>query len=135
MKFEGSICGEAHDLANISFGSDRPIQWELLSDGDRAKSELTEEQCIIETQEGQHFFVRARLQIPIKSTDTSFTWGVWCSLSEQSFIEMSEQWENPERESLGPYFGWLSTKIPEYPDTMFFKDNGTSGSCWLAPHS
>ncbi len=34
---------------------------------------------------------------------------------------MSDHWKGPSRTSLGPYFGWLCTKIPEYPDTVFLK--------------
>jgi hypothetical protein len=36
-------------------------------------------------------------------------------------LEVSDHWEDPARTSLGPYFGWLCTKIPEYPDTVFLK--------------
>src|SRR5262249_35619753 len=66
-------------------------------------------------------FVRACLEVPVKGTDQTFTWGVWVSLSEKSFLDMSEHWEDPARTNLGPHFGWLCTKIPEYPDTMFLK--------------
>jgi hypothetical protein len=34
---------------------------------------------------------------------------------------MSEHWEDLARTGLGPYFGWLCTKVPEYPDTVFLK--------------
>src|SRR5690349_20573272 len=47
--------------------------------------------------------------------------GVWCSLSEKSYSEIAEHWEDPSRESLGPYFGWLCAQIPGYPDTAFLK--------------
>jgi hypothetical protein len=43
------------------------------------------------------------------------------SLSETSFLEMADHWEDPARTGLGPYFGWLCTKVPEYPDTVFLK--------------
>jgi len=92
-----------------------------MSDGERERSVLGEEQCVIETLDGTHYFVRACLEIPVVGRDTPFTWGVWCSLSEKSFLEMSEHWHDPERNKLGPYFGWLCTRIPEYLDTMFMK--------------
>jgi hypothetical protein len=34
---------------------------------------------------------------------------------------MTEHWDDPDRLRFGPYFGWLSTAIPEYPDTMYLK--------------
>jgi hypothetical protein len=61
------------------------------------------------------------LEIPIRGAGRSFTWGVWCSLSEQSYDEISEHWDDPGRSSIGPHFGWLCTKIPGYPDTAFLK--------------
>jgi hypothetical protein len=122
MKFRCGSCGDEHDLSKISFGTDAPLQWSLLSDAERTQSELTPEQCVIETQEeGLSFYIRACLEIPVRGGDSHFTWGVWCSLSENSFLEMGDHWENPKRQEFGPYFGWLCTIIPEYPDTAFLK--------------
>jgi hypothetical protein len=121
MNFVCKSCGQQHDLSEISFGAEAPVQWNLISDEDQANSELGGEQCVIETRGKRYLFVRACLDLPIAGTDRVFTWGVWVSLSESSFLEMSEHWENPSRTSLGPYFGWLCTKIPEYPDTVFLK--------------
>jgi hypothetical protein len=121
MEFTCRTCGQTHDVAEISFGADAPVQWNLISDEERAKSELSPEVCVIEADGQRHFFVRACLDIPIAGTDRAFTWGVWVSLSEKSFLEMSVHWEDPSRTSLGPYFGWLCTKILEYPDTVFLK--------------
>jgi hypothetical protein len=67
------------------------------------------------------FYIRACLEIPIQGTQQSFTWGVWCSLSETNYREISEHWDDPHRVRLGPYFGWLCTTIPGYPDTAFLK--------------
>src|SRR4051794_9243756 len=121
MTFACSICSEAHDLAELSFGTDAPAQWDLLSDEERGRSELGSEQCVVDSDEGRHFFVRAWLQLPIRDTDHQFSWGVWVSLSEASFLAMMEHWEDPGRAAGRPYFGWLSTKIPGYADTMFLK--------------
>src|SRR5881398_1763911 len=59
-----------------------------------------------------------KFRLALKRT---FSGGVWCSLSEKSYLEVSDHWEDPARERLGPYFGWLCTKIPGYPDTAFLK--------------
>ncbi len=121
MDFICKTCGERHDASQISFGADAPVQWGLISEDERAQSELGGEQCVIEADGERHFFVRACLDVPILGTDREFSWGVWVSLSERSFLEMSDHWDDPSRTSMGPYFGWLCTKIPEYPDTMFLK--------------
>ena len=120
-EFTCRTCGKLHDADDISFGADAPVQWNLISDQERARSELGGEQCVLEADGKRHFFVRACLEVPIKGTTRTFTWGVWVSLSEKSFLEMADHWEDPSRTRFGPYFGWLCTKIPEYPDTVFLK--------------
>jgi hypothetical protein len=121
MKFICTSCGIQHDTDEISFGADAPAQWALLSDKERADSQLGDEQCVIYADGQRHCFVRACLEIPIRDADREFTWGVWVSLSEKSFLEMSDHWDDLARTCFGPYFGWLCTRIPEYPDTMFLK--------------
>lgn len=115
-------CGDEHDLDEISLGADAPEQWSLATEAERARSTLTPDQCVLETSEGEtHRFVRCCLQIPIHGGGQPFTWGVWASLSAASFDEMHAHWNDAKRAALGPYFGWLSTAVPGYPDTMFLK--------------
>jgi len=122
MKFRCATCGQEHDLNAITFGADRPVYWDGLTEKEKRRSVLGEEQCVIRGGGGQtHYFVLACLEIPICGTDQTFAWGVWVSLSEESFTEMSDHWDDPARAELGPYFGWLSTRIPEYPDTVGLK--------------
>ena len=121
MRFICHTCGGEHNADEISFGAEAPLQWDILSQEERSRSLLTDERCEIETDEGRSFYIRACLEIPIRDTGRSFSWGVWCSLSEKSYLEVSDHWEDPARERLGPYFGWLCTKIPGYPDTAFLK--------------
>ena len=121
MRFTCAACGEEHDVEQVSFGAAAPLQWGLLSDDERARSSLSDEPCEIDSREGTSDYIRACLDIPIKGADRSFTWGVWCSLSQSSFAEMSAHWEASDRTSLGPYFGWLCTQIPGYSDTAFLK--------------
>jgi hypothetical protein len=121
MKFTCATCGEEHDLGEMSFGFECPLQWDVLPASDRETSELTADQCIIRARSETHYFVRACLEIPLIGADQLFGWGVWVSLSERSFTEMADNWDNPQRDKLGPYFGWLCTRIPGYPDTIFLR--------------
>lgn len=121
MKFTCRSCGQLHDIQDISFGAVAPLQWDLITEEERSQSELTGELCIIQAAGETSFYVRACLDVPIRGTDHSFTWGVWVSLSQRSFGELTEHWEDPARTTLGPYFGWLCTQVPEYPETVFLK--------------
>ncbi|MGC8644627.1 MAG: DUF2199 domain-containing protein, partial [Isosphaeraceae bacterium] len=121
MRFQCLACKKEHDLAQVSFAAAAPLQWGLLSDEERERSSLSQEQCEIDSREGRSYYVKACLDIPIRGTARTFTWGVWCSLSETSFTQISAHWGDPDRARLGPYFGWLCTQIPGYPSTAFLK--------------
>lgn len=133
MNFRCGTCQGEHDIDDISFGAEAPVQWELLAEEERKGSELGSDQCIIRSNDGPHFFVRAGLEIPIKGTQQQFTWGVWVSLSERSFAEMCDHWTDPARTETGPYFGWLCTRIPGYPDSMFLKTTVHQRAVGLRP--
>jgi hypothetical protein len=87
--------------------------------GDKS-STLEQEQCIIRDE---HFFVRGRLVIPVAdATGTEFDWGVWVSLSRDSFTRALSLRATPGREREQPYFGWMSTELPLYqPSTLSLK--------------
>src|ERR1043166_6761063 len=102
MRFLCSSCGAEHDIEGISFGTDAPLQWDLLSEAERSRSVLSGEQREIDGQQGHSFYIRACLGIPIRGSDRCFTWGVWCSLSEQSYEEVSKHWDDLARSNIGP---------------------------------
>ncbi len=108
-------CGEWHTELPFGYGAPAPHFWreDLASDPDSA---LGEEQCVIE---GEHFFVRGRVCLPVEGTDERFEWGVWVSLSEENFLRMNELWDQEGREEEAPMFGWLSSDLPVYsPSTL-----------------
>jgi hypothetical protein len=119
--FTCSRCGQVHEGLPLSFSADAPVHYYGVPEHERARrAELSSDQCVID---GEHFFVRGCLDIPIHGGGDVFRWGVWVSLSEKSFLRMSELWETLGRESEPPYFGWLSTRLPMYPDTIELKTN------------
>ena len=104
-------CGQRHEGLPFGYGSAAPAYWhEGLAGADR--SVLEDEICVIQ---GQHYFVRARLVIPVLDADEDFEWGVWVSLSGENFRRMAELWSTAGREREPAYFGWLSTELPAYP--------------------
>ncbi len=111
-----STCGEFHVGLPFSYGTNAPALWyEIPADQRDDRAFLSTDQCVIDEQ---HFFILGSLEIPVLDADEEvFSWNVWVSLSEQSFNRMSELWETDGRESEPPYFGWLSTALPCYPET------------------
>jgi hypothetical protein len=121
LRFTCSVCGKEHDLDELSFGADAPGTWHLLNDDKRRQSELSTDQCVIVARGETSLYLRGCLDVPIRDTTKAFTWGVWCSLSEQSFLTVSQHWDDPRRTELPPVFGWLCTAIPTYPETIYLK--------------
>lgn len=110
--FRCEACGGWHDALPFSYHASAPAYWRPELERDEA-SELAEDQCIIE---GEHFFVRGLIRLPVLDADQDFEWGVWVSLSEQNFARMDELWGTQGREAEPPYFGWLSSDLPAYEE-------------------
>ena len=102
-------CGELHDELPLSYGPDAPDAWFAIPEAERAdRGELSSDQCVID---GEHFFVRGRLEIPIHGSGERFAWLIWTTLSETNFLRASDLWDVEGRETEPPYFGWLSTEL------------------------
>lgn len=111
-------CNSTHEEIP-AFHSDRPAQyWDVPEDKREADVYLASDACVIADR---FFFVRGLIEIPIIGHDDNFTWGVWVSLSETNFFTWQDNYETANRDHLGPFFGWLCTILPGYPDTLYLK--------------
>ena len=71
---------------------------------------MTKDLCIIK---GNDFFVRGVIEIPVHDYEHEFGRGVWVSHKREN----SELYrDNFESAAIGPFFGWLCTKIEFYPE-------------------
>jgi hypothetical protein len=117
-------CGVTHH-GLIDLVSRQPVYWsgtdDIALNGalDLSGNFLSEDFCVLE---GQHFFVRATLQLPIQgSGGRQFGFGVWTTLSRQNFERYVENFDGGEQSELGPWFGWFSNRLEGYPDTINLK--------------
>jgi hypothetical protein len=117
--FKCSCCGEVHE-GSPSFGYRAPTYYDHLSQTEKNSiATLSSDLCKIESAEVTDHFVRAALEIPIHGVAEPFLWGIWVSLSEESFKRYTHTWgEHDEADS---YFGWFSNRLPYYPDTINLK--------------
>jgi hypothetical protein len=124
-------CGQRHEGLPFSYGAQAPAYWRDELSGD-AGSVLDDETCIIQAQ---HYFVRARLVIPVVDADEDFEWGVWVSLSGANFRRTVDLWTTPGREPEPAHFGWLSTQLPAYPaETLNLKTEVHNDQVGTRPH-
>jgi hypothetical protein len=118
FKFTCERCGDVHE-GLPDFGFDAPIYYHETPEAERAeRCWLTDDLCVLDDT---HYFVRAVLLVRLAQTLESFGWGVWTSLSQQNYQRYVALWDAPIPEGEGPYFGWLSNRIPFYPDTLNLK--------------
>jgi hypothetical protein len=133
MSFICASCGaEHHDLPAIA--SAAPFHWSSEYAND-TNSLLTSDLCIIE---GRDYFIRGVIQIPIHDYEDTFDWGVWVTQKKENFELYREHFNDGVQ--IGPFFGWLSTKIDYYSeDTLnlktraHFSTNGTRPLIELEP--
>jgi hypothetical protein len=81
---------------------------------------MTSDLCVIDESA---FFIFANIELPIIDSPDRFVWSVWVSLSMQNFLRARELWHQPGREMEPPYFGWLNSSVPTYPETLNLKTN------------
>ena len=117
--FRCRCCGEWHDGVPTDFGFEFPASYVIVPEAERERRcEINADLCVIDDEE---FYIRGRLEIPVIDGPGPFVWGVWTSLSRTSFLRATELWTTPGREGEKPYFGWLNSAIPLYPDTLNLK--------------
>ena len=112
-------CGKYHDGPALHYGFEAPLARYGIPEGERdRRTVLSSDQCIIDEE---HFFIVGNLEIPVLEHDESFSWDVWVSLSAKNFARACKLWETPGRESEPSYFGWLSSSVPGYPESLNLK--------------
>lgn len=114
--FRCRSCGALHE-GSPSFPFPAPLLYVQLPATERhRRATLTSDTCVIDDE---HRFIRTCLEVPIHGIAEPFLWGVWVSLSEQSFRHYLDTWDTPDESA--SYFGWFSNRLPFYPDTVNLK--------------
>ncbi|RAN77476.1 DUF2199 domain-containing protein [Bacillus sp. SRB_331] len=113
-------CGVFHDELPICYGNEAPDYFYYIPEEElESRVEMDEDLCVIDDE---YFFMKGCIEIPVLDGEGPFIWDVWVSLSETNFQKTLDYWETKGRENeLEPMFGWLSTQLPCYPDTVSLK--------------
>lgn len=130
-KWKCNLCDEWHADLPFAYGSPYPDPYFEIPEAERASRVQTDKDfCVID---GEHYFIRGRLEIPVADADEVFAWDVWVSLSEASYERSIELLKEEGRESEQPYFGWLCTNLYLYPETTHLKTNVHTQPVGFAP--
>jgi hypothetical protein len=111
-----TCCGEwHHGLMDLAAHSPDPWPDERTYEPNSALrlegNFLSEDFCVLE---GEHFFVRCVLEIPVDGLDEPWGFGCWSTLSRTNFEKYVAGFDDGEYEDNGPWFGWLSNQLKIY---------------------
>lgn len=119
-------CDEEHEEL-MGLSAMAPWQWggpaepepnaALRTDG----SFLSEDFCVIE---GEHFFVRGVLDIPVYGFDEPFSLGAWSTLSPANFDIYVDSFNGTVAASDEDWTGWFATTLAPFPSSI-------NCPCWV----
>ncbi|NIG56411.1 DUF2199 domain-containing protein [Chitinophaga sp. Cy-1792] len=113
-KYTCTCCGKEHDEWP-ALGFIAPDDYAQLPEekkADETYCELTHDFCTVNHPDQTDRFVRGVLFQKITDHCDTLDYGVWTSLSEKSFKDYYDNFNNPEHEAV--YFGWLSNDLADY---------------------
>ena len=115
LDFKCSECGQIHaDWPALAFNS--PLNYHNLSENDKDTiAKLDTDFCEIHHEKQIDRFIRVTLFQKVNDACKALHYGLWVSLSENSFLDYQENFNNPNHETI--YFGWLCNTIAEYGNT------------------
>lgn len=116
-----SVCSEWHEGLPLAYGPEAPVYWYGLTPDERASRFVLERDYAI--LDGEQFFIRGALEIPIIEHDRPFIWVAWASLSRDNFKRLVERPGATTGAVSLPMFGWLSSELEGYPSTVNLKVN------------
>lgn len=123
LKYICSNCGKEHtEWPALTY--DSPSNYNNLSEEDKQNmGTLGTDFCTIKHPEQTDKFIRCTLTQKVIEHCEALEYGLWVSLSDNSYQDYSENFKNENRET--KYFGWLCNDLPDYefkesiPTTVF----------------
>lgn len=114
FRYMCSKCGQEHEnWPALTY--DFPSNYLDLTDDEKLNiAELDSDFCIIKYPDQTDRFIRCTLTINVIDYCETLEYGVWVSLSEKSFMDYSENFQNENHQS--KYFGWFCNHLPDYLD-------------------
>ncbi len=113
MTFRCATCSEEHDgLPDLGLEAPDPYL-EVPEEERAARTVLTADRCTVRGDDGEHFFIRGVIVIPVLGEAEPFGIGAWVSQSPANFERYARDAE------MEPTFGWLVSRLPHYEETTF----------------
>ena len=118
MLYNCECCGLEHEgWPALTYSVPNNYSW--LSDEEKEEMAVVDEDfCVIEYPDEVIRFIRCVLIQKVNNHCQDLQYGVWVSLSEKSFENYRENYNNDNHETV--YFGWLNNTIKgyEFPESI-----------------
>lgn len=111
-----SVCGKEHPARNMELSFRRPdVIFNLTSEERKARCKENDDICILD---GERFFVRGLLALPVRERDYPYSQGVWAEIDRESFQRIWDLWDDPDQGEEPPMAGTLANAIPSLVHTV-----------------
>ena len=121
MKYICTKCGQEHE-GRPSIAFDNPNHYnDLTPDDKKLLATLSDDFCIIRHEDQTDRFIRGVLHQKINDGCQTLDYGVWVSLSENSFADYVDNYNNEDHKAT--YFGFLCNNLTGYKNTLSIKAN------------
>jgi len=130
-KYTCASCGKQHE-SWPALGYSSPVFYHELSAEEKAECELSSDFCTINLAGETNRFIRCTLIQKVNDHCEDLEYGIWVSLSESSFNDYVENYDNENHEA--GYFGWLSSLLIGYEDTLSIPTNVDTRTDGLRPN-
>lgn len=111
FEFKCSCCDEVHK-GIPTFGAKYPMAALYVPEDERdGLVDLGDDVCVIN---GEYFYLRGCIEIPVHGFSDPFIWGAWVEVHECDFKEYVTLSEKSDRAKIGPYYTRLSAHFRPY---------------------
>jgi hypothetical protein len=116
MGYTCAVCGETHSGETRDIRMTLPEAIHALEEDERrARAALTEDSAVLD---GERWFVRGLLELPIEDEEGYFGYGVWVEVSEADFAALAELWHDEDGWRQEPFAGTLANELVPHEGTL-----------------
>lgn len=119
-RYRCAVCGEWHDGPPLDYAAAAPDPVRAVPPGERA-ARVRRPGDDFFVLDDKHFFMRGLIEIPVHGIGDTLAYGVWVSLSEESFRRFYDVYDKPDAAGEPPRPGWLMNSLTGYPETYRLK--------------
>ncbi len=118
MSYSCAVCGETHagETRDIRLALPGPIF--VLDEAERdGRAWVGDDSAVLQAAEGERFFVRALLELPIEDDDGYFGYGTWIEVGREEFEALGSLWNDDEGWRSDPFPGTLANELSPFAAT------------------